>query len=30
VLYFPITSPVSVPAGGAVKFTFTIAFRISP
>jgi hypothetical protein len=30
VLYFPITSPVNVPAGGAVKFTFTIAFRISP
>jgi hypothetical protein len=30
VLYFPITSPVQVPAGGAVKFTFTIAFRISP
>jgi hypothetical protein len=30
VLYFPISSPVSVPAGGAVKFTFTIAFRISP
>ena len=30
VLYFPITSTVSVPAGGAVKFTFTIAFRISP
>jgi hypothetical protein len=30
VLYFPITSPVSVPAGGAVKFTFTIAFAISP
>jgi hypothetical protein len=30
VLYFPITSPVSVPAGGAVKFQFTIAFRISP
>jgi hypothetical protein len=30
VLYFPIASPVSVPAGGAVKFTFTIAFRISP
>jgi hypothetical protein len=30
VLYFPISSPVSVPAGGAVKFQFTIAFRISP
>jgi hypothetical protein len=30
VLYFPISDPVSVPAGGAVKFTFTIAFRISP
>jgi hypothetical protein len=30
VLYFPISNPVSVPAGGAVKFTFTIAFRISP
>jgi len=30
VLYFPISSSVSVPAGGAVKFTFTIAFRISP
>jgi len=30
VLYFPLSSPVDVPAGGAVKFTFTIAFRISP
>jgi hypothetical protein len=30
VLYFPIASAVQVPAGGAVKFTFTIAFRISP
>jgi len=30
VLYFPISSPVDVPAGGAVKFQFTIAFRISP
>jgi hypothetical protein len=30
VLYFPITSPVSVPAGGAIKFQFTIAFRVSP
>jgi hypothetical protein len=30
VLYFPISNPVSVPAGGAVKFQFTIAFRISP
>jgi hypothetical protein len=30
VLYFQITSPVDVPAGGAVKFQFTIAFKISP
>jgi len=30
VLYFPITGQVSVPAGGAVKFQFTIAFKISP
>jgi len=30
VLYFPIANPVAVPAGGAVKFSFTLAFRISP
>jgi len=30
VLYFPIANPVTVPAGGAVKFSFTLAFRISP
>jgi hypothetical protein len=30
VLYFPIFNPVSVPDGGAIKFTFTIAFRVSP
>jgi hypothetical protein len=30
VLYFPITSAVQMPAGGAIKFQFTIAFRISP
>jgi hypothetical protein len=29
-LYFPISSAVSVPAGGAIKFQFTIAFKISP
>jgi len=30
VLYFPLQNPVSVPAQGAIKFTFNIVFRISP
>ncbi|MCI4408897.1 MAG: hypothetical protein JHC26_07375 [Thermofilum sp.] len=29
-LYFPISNTVNVPAGGAIKFQFTIAFKISP
>jgi hypothetical protein len=29
-LYFPLSSPVNVPAQGAIKFTFTVAFKISP
>jgi hypothetical protein len=29
-LYFPLSDPVNVPAQGAIKFTFTIAFKISP
>jgi hypothetical protein len=29
-LYFPLSDPVNVPAQGAIKFTFTVAFKISP
>jgi hypothetical protein len=29
-LYFPLSNPVNVPAQGAIKFMFTIAFKISP
>jgi hypothetical protein len=29
-LYFPLSTPVSVPAGSGVKFTFTLAFPLAP
>ncbi|MGC9106605.1 MAG: hypothetical protein ACP5IE_00220 [Infirmifilum sp.] len=29
-LYFPLQNPVSVPAGGGVRVSFTLAFRWSP
>jgi len=29
-LYFPLSTPVSVPAGSGIKFTFTLAFPLAP